>query len=239
MDQFSQNPAPGTPHSPRQKKRKKVRAESILFYIIPFILINFIIFRLATAQPDFDLTIGDCVDYRSVTFEVKMTGPLPVSEFRVLLGDEPVEMTEAGSKTYTATVTKNGTLEVTAGYFNGMVKTQYERISAIDDEPPAIVSQERNGTYLTVTFDDAQTGVDMSSVYALDSDGTTVYPIEVSAENLSARFQSLSNSLDVHVKDQNGNETSFVFDNLSMMGGSSEERTSLSERESSGSSSGK
>ena len=178
------------------------------------------------------------MDYRSVTFEVKMTGPLPVSEFRVLLGDEPVEMTEAGSKTYTATVTKNGTLEVTAGYFNGMVKTQYERISAIDDEPPAIVSQERNGTYLTVTFDDAQTGVDMSSVYALDSDGTTVYPIEVSAENLSARFQSLSNSLDVHVKDQNGNETSFVFDNLSMMGGSSEERTFLSERESSGSSSG-
>ena len=42
MDQFSQNPVTDSSHSVRQRKRKKQRAESILFYIIPFILINFI-----------------------------------------------------------------------------------------------------------------------------------------------------------------------------------------------------
>ena len=79
----------------RRRKRKKKKAESILFYIIPFDIINYIIFRLATAQPDFDLTINDCVAYRSFTVSVKMSGPLPISDFRVLLDDVPVEMTYA------------------------------------------------------------------------------------------------------------------------------------------------
>ena len=220
----------------RRRKRKKKKAESILFYIIPFVIINYIIFRLATAQPDFDLTIGDCVDDRSVTFSVKMTGPLPVSDFRALLDDEPVEMTEAGSGTYTATVTKNGTLEVSAGYFNGMVKTQYERISTIDDEPPTVAGHEMNGTFLTVSFADSQSGVDLATVYALDSDGTTLLPLELSEENLSARFQTLSDSLDVHIKDKNGNEGSFVIENLTSMGSSGEDRTASGEGGSSGSS---
>ena len=210
----------------RRRKRKKKKAESILFYIIPFVIINYIIFRLATAQPDFDLTINDCVDDRSVTFSVKMTGPLPVSDFRVLLDDVPVEMTDAGSGTYTATVTKNGTLEVSAGYFNGMVKTQYERISTIDDEPPTVVGHEMNGTFLTVSFADSQCGVDLATAYALDSDGTTLMPIELSEENMSARFQTLSDSLDIHIKDMNGNEGSFLIENLTSMGSSGESRSS-------------
>ena len=220
----------------RRRKRKKKKAESILFYIIPFVIINYIIFRLATAQPDFDLTINDCVDDRSVTFSVKMTGPLPVSDFRVLLDDVPVEMTDAGSGTYTATVTKNGTLEVSAGYFNGMVKTQYERISTIDDEPPTVVGHEMNGTFLTVSFADNQCGVDLATAYALDSDGTTLMPIELSEENMSARFQTLSDSLDIHIKDMNGNEGSFLIENLTSMGSSGESRSSSGEGESSGSS---
>ena len=45
-----------------RKKKKRPGKSRVPFFLVcipPFLIINYIIFRLATAQPDFTLTIGD------------------------------------------------------------------------------------------------------------------------------------------------------------------------------------
>ena len=150
-------------HARKKKKRPgKSRVPFFLVCIPPFLIINYIIFRLATAQPDFTLTIGDAENYRKVPVEVSLSGRLPM-ELSVMYDDEPLELPETGNKVYSGFVEKNGTLEVRVRLFNGMEKTQYERISAIDEEPPSIIGEELDRTLLTVSFADDLSGVDFGT----------------------------------------------------------------------------
>lgn len=187
-----------------------------LFYILPFIILNLIIFYLATAQPDFKLTVGDPTDYKSVSVSVSMNGFLPVKNFSVKLGDTPLEMKAVGNKTYTAVLSTNGTLEVKASYFNGMEKTQYELISSIDDVSPVISSQDISNGVVTISLEDSQSGVDYSTIYAIDANNANVAPSDYDEKDSLVTFQTATDSLEVHVRDKVGNEAVATFDSLSL-----------------------
>ena len=154
--------------APGQKKKK---VESIFWYLIPFVLINLAVFFYMTARPDFTLVIEDPGNYKTVNLSVETSGRLKPAEFSIKLDDVEVPAEKEGKNLYRAVLDRNGTLEVKIGYRNGMTKTQYEHISTIDDQPPAIIGEELDVSVLTVSFEDAQSGVDMSTVTALDLNG--------------------------------------------------------------------
>ena len=57
----------------QNRTRRKRQTESndfltvILFYILPFIIINSVIFYLFTAKPKLEITVGDTEDYLTTT----------------------------------------------------------------------------------------------------------------------------------------------------------------------------
>ena len=209
----------------RSDRKKKKSGSFLLHYLLPFVLINFLIFYLVTVQPGFDLKIDDPGDYKSAKISIQLERRLPLGNFTVKLDDVPVEMERQSKKLYTASVERNGTLEVTVSYKNGMSRTKYEHISTIDDAPPVIVGEELDQTMLTVSFEDAQSGVNFASVYAVDADGTQIAPLNLDEKEQTASFQVLTSSLEVHAADHCGNEAIYNYDNLDLLGNSGADRS--------------
>ena len=220
-----QNQTGRAAHPGKKKKKKKIES-FFFFYFLPFVLLNVVIFFLATAQPDFTLKIDDTPnDLSKVSFSIENKGRLNFSSLTVRLDDVPVEFEKKDKNLYTATVDRNGTLEVVAGYFNGMSKTQYEHISTIDDAPPTINGEELDGTLLTVSFEDAQSGINFDTIYAIDAGGARVLPESVDEANFLCSFRIQTNSLEVHVSDLCANEAIALFENLLNYGNSGEDRS--------------
>ena len=203
------NPNPG-----EEKKPGNV----VLFYIIPFLLINLLIFFLVTLRPKFKLHIEESSDFRTAEIQVEMHPRLPLAAFEVKLDDTPLNLENLGGGHYKASVDKNGTLEVTVRYINGMHRTQYEHIGSVDDQPPLISGDELDGNMLTVSFDDPQSCINYDSIYAMDADEERVLPSSIDESENKAVFQVLTSRLEVHVSDQLGHEAVANFTELDAMG---------------------
>ena len=92
----------------------------LLFYVLPFIVVNSIIFILVTAAPKGDLTIGEADNFTTTTMELKIKSLFPIKAMTVTLDGNEVELTKTASKTYTAVLGSNGTVKVSLTAFNGM-----------------------------------------------------------------------------------------------------------------------
>ena len=218
---------PGTRSSGR---RVRGRVRSIWWYIVPFVLINAVIFYFMTAQPDFTLQAVDNGDYKTedVTVTLKRS-LLPLKSFTAQLDDEEITMDKVSAHEYRTVIKNNGTLEVSAEFPNGMIRTQYASISAIDDVPPTITGQEIVKNVFTVSLEDTQSGVNPASVYAVDADGKRIAPMASGTgkqDSSEARFQTQSDSLEVHASDQCGNEAVVSFDGLTALGNGGTDRSS-------------
>ncbi len=209
VNEEQRNPNPG-----EEKKPGNV----VLFYIIPFLLINLLIFFLVTLRPKFKLHIEESSDFRTAEIQVEMHPRLPLAAFEVKLDDTPLNLENLGGGHYKASVDKNGTLEVTVRYINGMHRTQYEHIGSVDDQPPLISGDELDGNMLTVSFDDPQSGINYDSIYAMDADEERVLPSSIDESENKAVFQVLTSRLEVHISDQLGHEAVANFTELDAMG---------------------
>ena len=207
----ARNPSQPTPE---EKKPGNV----FLFYVIPFLLLNLLIFFLVTLRPKFKLHIEESVDFRSAEIELEMHPRLPLAAFDVKLDDTPLNLENLGGGHYKTSVDKNGTLEVTIRYINGMSRTQYEHIGSIDDQPPLISGEELDGNMLTVSFDDAQSGVDYDSIYGMDANEERVLPRSIEYAAHIAVFQITTDRLEIHASDKLGHEAVCNFSELDAMG---------------------
>lgn len=207
----ARNPSQPTPE---EKKPGNV----FLFYVIPFLLLNLLIFFLVTLRPKFKLHIEESVDFRSAEIELEMHPRLPLAAFDVKLDDTPLNLENLGGGHYKTSVDKNGTLEVTVRYINGMSRTQYEHIGSVDDQPPLISGEELDGNMLTVSFDDAQSGVDYDSIYGIDANEERVLPRSIEYAAHIAVFQITTDRLEIHASDKLGHEAVCNFSELDAMG---------------------
>ena len=207
----ARNPSQPTPE---EKKPGNV----FLFYVIPFLLLNLLIFFLVTLRPKFKLHIEESVDFRSAEIELEMHPRLPLAAFDVKLDDTPLNLENLGGGHYKTSVDKNGTLEVTVRYINGMSRTQYEHIGSVDDQPPLISGEELDGNMLTVSFDDAQSGVDYDSIYGIDANEEHVLPRSIDDTAHTAVFQITTDRLEIHASDKLGHEAVCNFSELDAMG---------------------
>lgn len=181
--------------------------ELMLFYILPFIVVNSIIFFLATTKPKYELVIKGTNDYRTtdITFTIKSF--MPLKEVTVKMDSEPVNLTKVGNKTYSATIDHNGSLEVYMKNFNNMALLDYEYIDILDNEAPSIEDYFFEDGILTFTIFDTQSGVDYSSITAHTPSGEERTPLSVDKETGRVVFQmDASQGFTVSAKDMSGNE---------------------------------
>jgi len=183
----------------------------LLFYVLPFIVINGIIFLLVTARPKAEITIGESSDFISTTMELKVKSLLPIKTMEVSLDSTPIELTKTGGSTYKTTLKNNGTLEVKLTGFNKMKSVSYETVNVLDDTPPAVKDHVLENGILSFRLEDTQSGVDYSSITASDEDSTDILPLSIDRSTGLVTFEIKKENITITAKDKIGNELHVTF----------------------------
>lgn len=191
------------------KYKKPVDSELLyllLFYILPFIVVNGIIFFLVTTKPKYELVVEGTHDYRTtdITFSIKSF--MPLKEVTVKMDSEPVDLVKVGKKKYQATIDHNGSLEIYMKNFNSMALLEYEYIDILDNEAPSVDDCVFEDGILTFTISDSQSGVDYSSIIGHTDTGEEILPLSVVQDTGVVAFPMDSRGLTVSARDMSGNE---------------------------------
>lgn len=191
--------------SQKNTRRSGLEAKKLLlFYILPFLVINGMIFYLVTCKPKFSISVGETTDYATTSMTFKIKSFLPTRNLFISINATPLELEKTGRKAYKATITQNGTIEVYLENFNGMAVTAYEHVNILDDEPPSINQYSIEDGILTVTLSDSQSGIDFSNIYAIDSTGDTIQPLTMDKQTSTITFSSDPDGLTLYIKDMAG-----------------------------------
>lgn len=177
---------------------------TFLFYLIPFVLFNGCILFLVISKPKLAVTVGDSHDYVTSVATIKVKSLIPTTSLSASMDSEEIVLEKSGRKEYTATIMKNGILEITAKSINGTFTTEFEQISSLDDNPPSITNNVIESGILTITMEDSQSGIDYDSLTATDSAGSSQKPLSIDKSNATATFKMDSAGLNILVKDLAG-----------------------------------
>ncbi len=178
----------------------------LLFYILPFIVINLIIFFLATAKPKYELSVAPTDDYRTTTVTFTIQSRMPLKEVDVLYNSEPLDLVKLGKKNYQATLTENGILDVYMKNFNGMSVSSYELVDILDDTCPELTYYDVEDGKLSVVVNDTQSGIDFSSIHGVSSTGEIIEPESIDKTTGAVIFDLPEDGITLSISDLSGNE---------------------------------
>lgn len=178
----------------------------LLFFLLPYLVINGLLFVLLTSSPKIDVSVADTKDYMSTEVNFTVKNLLPLKSLNVTLEGEPVEYEKSGSK-YTMEVRRNGTLYVEAVSMNGMPASVYADISMLDDTAPSI---DEDGCYLeegNIVFkiSDSQSGVNFEAIYGESETGERVEPVSIDKETGTVIIPMLGDTMTIYYEDMVGN----------------------------------
>ena len=151
----------------KQSRFPQKLKRALLFYILPYLVINGLIFFVVTATPDINLNVAETDDYQNTQVEFEVKSILPISEMTVQMESVDVPYTETSRHHYISDISHNGMFYVTVKSWNGMQTTNYVNVSVLDDTAPSIDEETCNiaNGYLTFVIEDSQSGVDYDSIY--------------------------------------------------------------------------
>lgn len=188
---------------------KYIRA--LLSWVLPYTVINGIIFMLVCSSPKVTIDVGDTNDYVSTQVKFTVHSLMPIKNLEVSLESSPVDYEKSGG-TYICTVDQNGTFTVKATAFNGMQKTVFADVSTLDDTAPSVEEDSASISHGVLSFNiyDTQSGVDYDSIYGIVDGDERIKPFEVDKELglVSMQLPVSAKVIELHFADMVGNERS-------------------------------
>ena len=197
-------------HRYRRKKQSEW-PHILLFYVLPFLVFNSILFVCLTAKPKLNVVVEDTNDYLSTHVVLTVKSFFPTKSVSMTLDGEPLELEKGKHRTYTATVYKNGSIESSVVNLNGMPATVFEHVNVLDDNPPEFSSTDIQDGVVTITLSDSQSGINFDSIYALDSAGVRVEPTSVDRASNTLSFEMDPAGLHIYARDKADNEVQGTF----------------------------
>lgn len=190
-----------------------------LYYILPFLIFNGILFFCVTSRPKITLEVEDTRDYVATQATMTIQSWFPTKSVTLNMDGEELEAVKGKKRTYTVTITRNGVLEATVVNLNGMSNTIFRHVNVLDDNPPAFENATLEDGILNLRVSDSQSLINSESIYAVDSQGQTQYPASVSrAESgvdgggaVELTFDMDNQGLHVYIQDMAGNEAQKSF----------------------------
>lgn len=117
------------------------------------------------------------------TYNIHIQTLLPVTNVSASLDGEPVALIENSQKEYTATLTKNGSLTITATTFNGQKTTRTYAVTHLDTDKPEFIQSYTQDDKVYLVVQDTFSGIDYENITGLtplsydESTGTIVFQI--------------------------------------------------------------
>lgn len=209
MDRYSR-PA----YRPRNRYSQRSSSDLpqlLLFYILPFIVVNVLLFFLVTSVPKVTLEVEDTNDYLSTEATLKLDSWFPTRSITVQMDDEELETTKGSNRTYKISINRNGVLKATVTNLNGMTATVYQHIDILDDTPPSFLDASLDDDILTLHISDSQSTINFDGTYAIDSTGQRRVPVTVDQNAGAVTFEMDLAGLQVFIMDRAGNEAARSF----------------------------
>ncbi len=170
----------------------------LLFYILPYLVINGIVLLLVCSSPRISVEVKDTDNYITTEVNFTVNSLLPIKELNVALESEPVEYTKSGNN-YTCTVDKNGTFTVDAKSINGMTRSLYTDI----DESSINYSRGE----LSFIIEDTLSGVNYAELYGTADDGEQIKPssTDTASGAVTMLLPKTAEHVNIHYEDMVGN----------------------------------
>ncbi len=104
---------------------------------------------------------------KDAAYKIEIRTLLPISSVTASLDGTPVALKAADPRHYTAEVTDNGTLEITAIAFNGQIVTRTYTVAHIDTEKPVFIDSYSKDGYVYILVQDTYSGIDYENISGL------------------------------------------------------------------------
>lgn len=139
----------------------------------------------------------------NATYNIEIKTLLPVRAASADLDGHPIALTKTGSHSYSAEITQNGTLTITATSMNGQSVTRTYEVTHLDtDKPELIDSYSQDGiVYLEVL--DTFSGIDYDHI-------TGITPESVNTDTGVIAFRIPDDPTTVTIPDNAGNELTLL-----------------------------
>ncbi|MDO4962370.1 MAG: hypothetical protein Q4E57_11080 [Eubacteriales bacterium] len=183
----------------------------LLFYVIPYFVINGIILLLVCSTPSISVELKDTNNYITTEAVFTVKSILPIKELNVSLESEPIEYEKSGSS-YKCTVSKNGTLFIEAKALNGMARSNYTDVGILDDTAPSVDESSINISRgdLSFTISDTQSGVNYDSIIGIINDSEEIRPADYDKNTgyVTFKIPKMTDSIELRFEDMVGNARS-------------------------------
>ncbi len=198
----------------------------LLHYFLPYIVINGLILFAVIAKPKMTSTDPRTEDFKTATLDFQIHSILPIKSVSGTLEGSEVEIKKEGNH-YIAMLPSNGSLRITATSLNGMSDTLQLPVEVIDNQAPTVEkdSVKIGDGFLSFEVTDADSGVDFSSIYAIeqkmgqeaDAEENKIQPVGIEKKTGTVTFSMKESSITVYISDLAGNTVpaSFSVDGLS------------------------
>ena len=186
----------------------------IFGFLVPFVVINGLIYFLYTAHPTINIITNDNAIEDNGTANISFTidCPIPLSSIVVYRNEEDdtineIPYTKLGD-TYNINISENGTYIIVAKSLNNSIAKTSTYIDTLDNTPPTIHMENAVFVGKSITFEisDDQSGINYDNLYSVDDSGRQEHPqsLDESSGTVTFRFEN-TNSLTIHVEDMSGN----------------------------------
>ena len=203
----------------RSKIKHKMSAVEILLrvffgFLIPYTLINGIIFFLFIQTPKIIVTEQDSKDYEDNKIKFSIDSMLPLTDVKTYYQESEIAYSKLGN-VYIIDAKDNGSYQIKVTSLNRSSANSTIDIETKDNVAPIINldSAVITGNTLIISVHDNKSEINYDNLYATLENGTKLTPTYVDKSSGTVQFQITDGKkVIVHVEDATGNhsETSFT-----------------------------
>ena len=188
-------------------RRERYSFQKILLIVI---LIIFLALPFCFILPRFSVTKISPDDAMFPQYEVKVLGSFPIKFVSANIGGDNIMVYESDERTYKIQPTVNGEMKIHVHFINHQYNEQTIEISGIDNNPPKLVSDARDGEYIHFCLTDDVLGIDFDSIYAETNSGARFYPESYDKSTGEVVVKISGESFNIYIPDFKNNVLQLV-----------------------------
>lgn len=100
----------------------------------------------------------------NAVYDIELKTLLPIRDASADLDGRPIALTKTGSHSYSAEITQNGTLTITAASVNGQTVTRTYQVSHLDTDKPELVNSYSQDGVVYLEILDTFSGIDYDHI---------------------------------------------------------------------------
>ena len=182
-------------------------------FLIPFVLINGVIFFLFIQTPKMQVVDQDSKDYEKNKIKFSISCILPLTNIQTFYENNEIPYTKLANQ-YVIDADTNGTYQIKVTALNQAVANSTFTLESLDSIAPTIDINSAiiTGNTLIISAYDNQSGINYDNVCAKLEDGSQVKPSYIDKSSGTIQFQITDGSkVTIHVEDNLGNDAETLF----------------------------